>query len=74
MTLAKIVEFATNGTRWSTLKNFTKSRAAQLTVLAPFVGYLIVFNSELKSYLNLSFPENANTALGSVDIRDSYFA
>ena len=63
MRYAKIIDFATNGTRWSSLKNFTNSRAAQLTILAPFIGYLIVFNSELRTYLNLSFPEKSNTSL-----------
>lgn len=63
MVLTKIVEFSTNVARWSTLKNFTRSRAAQLTVMAPFIGYLIVFNAELKSYLNLSLPENSNSLL-----------
>ncbi len=61
--LARVLELATNRTRWSVLKNFTKFRAAQLTVLAPFVGYLIVFNADLRSYLNLDLPENADAEL-----------
>lgn len=63
MASARLVELATNATRWSILKAFTNSRAAQLTVLAPFIGYLIVFNSELKLYLNFNLPENSNSVM-----------
>lgn len=61
--LVRLIEFATNRTRWSTLKNLAKSRAAQLTVLAPFIGYLVVYNSELRTYLSLDLPESSNSSL-----------
>jgi hypothetical protein len=61
--LVRIIEFSTNRTRWSTLKDLAKSRAAQLTALAPFIGYLVVYNSELRNYLSLELPESANSSL-----------
>jgi hypothetical protein len=45
---------------WEQLRGFANSKAVKFTALAPFVGYLILFNNELSAYfqMNASF-ENA---------------
>lgn len=58
--LGDLSERISERTRWSTLKNFTRSRGAKLSALAPFVGYLVLYNSQIQEYLqlNLSVPES----------------
>lgn len=40
--------------KWDTLRIIGKSRLISLTILVPFIGYLILFNNELVSYFELS--------------------
>ncbi|WP_438461983.1 hypothetical protein [Marinomonas sp. PE14-40] len=40
--------------KWDTLRIIGKSKVANLTILMPFIGYLILFNQELVNYLELS--------------------
>ncbi len=50
--------FYTFGTAisWSALSSIGNSRIAQLTIIMPFVGYLIVFNSTLSGYFSTILP------------------
>jgi hypothetical protein len=41
---------------WSTLRTIGQSRVLSLTILVPFVGYLILFNEHVLSLLTL-WPE-----------------
>lgn len=41
--------------RWSLIANFGQSPAVRLTILVPFIGYLIIFNENLQSYIGLVF-------------------
>ncbi|MER8752427.1 hypothetical protein NKH57_24730 [Mesorhizobium sp. M1050] len=41
--------------RWSFIANFGQSPAVRLTILIPFIGYLIIFNQNLQSYVGLVF-------------------
>ncbi|SIT10375.1 hypothetical protein SAMN05421759_11617 [Roseivivax lentus] len=68
--IADLSERTSERTRWSTLKNFTRSRAAKLSALAPFVGYLVLYNSQIQEYLRLNFlvPE---TGYGVVWLREN---
>ena len=40
--------------RWSKLRSIGNSQAAKLTILIPLVGYMIIFNETIASYLQLS--------------------
>jgi hypothetical protein len=39
---------------WATLRSFGNSRAVQLSVLFPIVGYLILFNDEVARFLSMA--------------------
>lgn len=39
---------------WDALRVIGKSRIVELTVLVPFIGYLLLFNNEMISYFELS--------------------
>lgn len=39
---------------WNALRVLGKSKVVSLTILMPFIGYLILFNQELSNYLELS--------------------
>ncbi|QXT38742.1 hypothetical protein [Gymnodinialimonas ceratoperidinii] len=41
---------------WSALSSIGNSRIARLTIIMPFVGYLIVFNSTLSDYFSTILP------------------
>jgi hypothetical protein len=40
--------------KWDSLRGLGQSRIVSLTVLAPFIGYLIIFNQYVARYLELS--------------------
>ncbi len=44
------------GTRWSSLAKIGNSRIAAITIFAPIIGYLVVFNSTLSEYVALVTP------------------
>lgn len=56
---------------WSTLANLGNSRIAQLTILMPVVGYLVIFNSTLSEWLGTTLPKR--TIAGVPDIWDRLF-
>lgn len=41
---------------WSALSGIGNSKAARLTILMPMVGYLIIFNTTVSSFLQVSLP------------------
>jgi hypothetical protein len=40
--------------KWDTLRSLGQSRIVSLTILAPFIGYFIIFNEYISRYLQLS--------------------
>jgi hypothetical protein len=40
--------------KWDALRGLGQSRVVSLTVLAPFIGYLVIFNHYVAKYLELS--------------------
>lgn len=56
------LEKLSSSTRWSKLKKFANSNPARLTVLAPLVGYLILFNAEIRKFLEIVFPIGVSEA------------
>ena len=49
-----IPKFIDDFARWTNLRSVGNSAPAKLTVIIPLVGYLIIFNEKLASYLELS--------------------
>lgn len=65
------------GVDWLTLRSIGSSKAAKLTILVPIVGYMIIFNDQLSSYLDLSrellnIPEATEQGLQSYSIYRIY--
>lgn len=55
MRIARPFELLSPSNRsWHTVRSIGNSRPVQLTALAPFVGYLIVYNESISSYLSLT--------------------
>jgi hypothetical protein len=49
---------------WMELRALGNSRAVQASVLFPVVGYLILFNDQVSTFLSISRLENAQPTLG----------
>ena len=47
------MEFLSKLSKWENLRTVGKSKIVSFTILVPFVGYLILFNNELVTYLEL---------------------
>lgn len=62
---------------WSALSSIGNSRLARLTIIMPFVGYLIVFNSTLSEYFSTILPadlgQDADGLLTFLYSRNLYF-
>lgn len=41
---------------WSTLSSIGNSKIARLTILMPIIGYLLIFNSQILGFLEVSLP------------------
>jgi hypothetical protein len=52
-----------NLAHWDNLKKFGKSRAAQLSILFPAVGYLVLLSDELLTFVQPFSPVESNDAL-----------
>ncbi|RUW62773.1 hypothetical protein [Mesorhizobium sp. M7A.F.Ca.US.008.03.1.1] len=67
--------------RWSFIANFGQSPAVRLTILVPFIGYLIIFNQSLQSYVGLVFdkieyvsiPQSSSGAHATLRFYNLYF-
>jgi hypothetical protein len=51
---------------WSSLSGIGNSRVAQLTVLMPVVGYLVLFNAEIATWLETVIPQRSKSEIPSV--------
>jgi len=58
--------------KWDGLSLIGKSKLINLTVLAPFIGYLILFNKELASYFILSAELIGNTVENQSTEQDNF--
>lgn len=47
---------------WSALSAVGNSNISRLTVLMPFIGYLLLFNSDLQFYLRITLPNETQTS------------
>lgn len=56
MMLHAIFVALSEGVRWSSLSKIGNSRVAAITIFAPIIGYLVVFNSTLSEYVTLVTP------------------
>jgi hypothetical protein len=52
--------------RWSNLRAIGQSRVSQLTVLIPFVGYLLVFNPSFAEFFQSTLPKNPSDAPANI--------
>ncbi|MVT00485.1 hypothetical protein [Devosia marina] len=59
MMLRAIFVALSEGVRWSSLSKIGNSRIATITIFAPIIGYLVVFNSTLSEYVALVSPFGA---------------
>ncbi len=48
--------------RWSNLRAIGQSRVSQLTVLIPFIGYLVVFNPSFVEFFQSTLPKSPSDA------------
>lgn len=62
----KQLEYFSETISWSFLGHIGQSKAVKLTILMPFVGYLIFFNSHIKDFLEISYI-NLNSNHNSID-------
>jgi hypothetical protein len=62
MIFQAILSALSEGVRWSSLSKIGNSRVAAITIFAPIVGYLVVFNSTLSEYVTLVTPFAAEPA------------
>ncbi len=60
-------------TRWSVLGSVGSSNVARVTVLAPFIGYLIIYNQWVSQYFTLSAPLNDAMLGSSIDFFDAIY-
>lgn len=51
---------------WSALSSIGNSRLARLTIIMPFVGYLLVFNSTLSGYFSTILPIEDTTEISDI--------
>lgn len=57
--------------RWSTLRSVGSSPVVRLSIAAPFVGYMIIFNSELQSLLTLVEPLFSDVSQGNASSNEN---
>jgi hypothetical protein len=62
----KLIEAFFKAVTWSSLSGIGNSRLAQLTVLMPVVGYLVLFNSNLSLWFETVIPQRPTTETASI--------
>lgn len=51
---------------WSSLSSIGNSALARLTIIMPFVGYLLVFNSTISDFLSTVLPKEGDVEVNSI--------
>ena len=54
MTKLRLVNFLSQSVTWSALSSIGQSPVVRLTILVPFVGYLLIFNSHVQDIFTIS--------------------
>jgi hypothetical protein len=62
----KLIEAFFKAVTWSSLSGIGNSRLAQLTVLMPVVGYLVLFNSNISLWFETVIPQRPTTETASI--------
>lgn len=66
MNFWKLTEAFFKAVTWSSLSGIGNSRLAQLTVLMPVVGYLVLFNSHISMWFETVIPQRPTTETASI--------